>query len=466
MGWHFNESTDQYVTLGYASALVMGYGYGNYWTLAGWFKLDDNVGTVGQYFFSWGGAGANPSLNLFVVEASNSSTAERNKQHYYVSLNNVSGAATPGADTAWHHVLLVHDATGLKVYLDGEADATIGFSGGIDVTDAPLYFGMRSDANEDRCFGGWLGEWAKWNRALDADERASLAGGTLPSSISSGLTWYIDMYDAFDCQTGSLTVTNNNATVSTATHPISYVTTYQDDVLSNILTQNLSSDVISFVDSVSDVIATQANVVDAKIWTEEISGGGVNGTSSIDALIFVEPVLCEIATQTEQSDITILEDVTTVDVMLSCIVGDILTCTESFASSVLIDSQVEDAVVAEGLYQDVTNSLGNVGSVVVDGVIFSDVVNVSSALLFSTLDSIVFPDATHVDVSTISDVMDGKCLVDWVFTATSLVSSVENTTLFSNLVNTPISTISFCIDMLSSTTLNVGASCFFVGKKR
>ncbi|MFA5887805.1 MAG: LamG domain-containing protein [Candidatus Nanoarchaeia archaeon] len=78
-------------------------------------------------------------------------------------------------DNQWHHVAVSYDgsgqASGLKMYIDGNAIATTALSNsltGSTLTTLPLWIGERSDGNYD--FSGLIDEVAIWNRTLSAAE--------------------------------------------------------------------------------------------------------------------------------------------------------------------------------------------------------------------------------------------------------------------------------------------------------
>jgi hypothetical protein len=85
-----------------------------------------------------------------------------------------------------------------------------------------LYFGLRSDLDAARRLGGYMAEWAKWDRALDIHEIAALVAGMVPTNLPADLKWYCPMFDDFSEAVVPLTVTNSNATVDDGTHPLDY----------------------------------------------------------------------------------------------------------------------------------------------------------------------------------------------------------------------------------------------------
>ena len=216
MAWSFDESNDD---VQITDDPVLTLPDGN-WAIAGWVKLDNNTGSLFQYFFSWGGASASPSINLLFNEAS---AANPNELRFLIAdsggdqANGIS-TGTPGTSTAWQHIIIQRAVSTYTQYVDGSADgsATNAAVGAIDVGTA-LYFGARSDEDADRRFGGDMAEWAKWDRVLTADEQAALATGFSPLFFPQELKWYLPMVRPYVEVREGLTVTNVGST--TGAHP-------------------------------------------------------------------------------------------------------------------------------------------------------------------------------------------------------------------------------------------------------
>jgi len=232
MGWLFTETPTCYVMLGDAAALSLPAGD---WTVAGWLKLTDNEGSLYQYFLSWGVVDATPDLNLYLLEASAGVAPNKLKGvcrdalgNGLMNIDEWLSETTPGASTAWQHVIIARQGNTLVMSLDGVSFAarSVANFGAVDVAGG-LSLGVRSDLNADRCFGGYLAEWAKWSRALTATEKQQLAGvggfaAVRPADIDqTGLDWYVPMYDGFACEVGGLSIVNNgnNVVADANTHP-------------------------------------------------------------------------------------------------------------------------------------------------------------------------------------------------------------------------------------------------------
>lgn len=204
MAWAFDEVND-YVTLGDDAALTLPNGD---WTIGGWTKLTDNTGTLYQYFMSWGAFMATPAFQWFFTEASEG--AAPNKLSWRFNSTTTNSTGTYGSSTAWQHIALQRSGTTVSLYVNGSADATTSsLSAAVNVADT-FYIGTRQDLNVDRFFGGTMSEWAKWDRALSADELASLALGYSPIFMKP--VWYLPMQTAYTETRVPLTVTNNGST--------------------------------------------------------------------------------------------------------------------------------------------------------------------------------------------------------------------------------------------------------------
>jgi len=222
--WEFEEGAE-YVYLNDDAKLTLPNAD---FTVGGWFKLDDNTGTGSQGLVGWyDGAGTSACVAFNIYEHSNGTSPDKLEVvlcNPTSSWNVFLSSTTPGTSTDWQHVLLERDAGMYRVYVNNVSVAYSNFGGyGAVDEDSVWKFGVN--------LGGYLAEWAKWDVALSSDQRDHLRGaGTgdagdpcTPDNIGATPIWYCDMYDAFDCQVGGLTVTNNNATTDTL-HPVSYAT--------------------------------------------------------------------------------------------------------------------------------------------------------------------------------------------------------------------------------------------------
>ena len=220
MAWHFSESNTQYVTMADDAALDLPDAD---WSLGGWIKSDGNVGSLWQYFLSHAAVGANNSCNLYFGE-DGSSLINKLVGHFedaggdgYVTPGQGAHVSdgTPGDSTLWQHILYVRSVTTQTLYVNAVADEVVTNASVDAISPAgAMYFGARTGdpPDADRCFGGSLASWAKWDRALTANERAGLAAKNQPSAYSTGLAWHLPMLDYAEKVSG-ITVTNNGSTL-------------------------------------------------------------------------------------------------------------------------------------------------------------------------------------------------------------------------------------------------------------
>lgn len=207
MAWRFNE-VDADVQIADHAALTLLDGD---WTIAGWIKLTDNVGALWQYFYSHGVAGVNNSIRWMFREVDDKLQFIA-KDAGGDEVDCVS-TGTPGTRTDWMHLLVQRLGNTVTQYIDGTADGaeTDAAFGAVNPA-GNLYLGARQDENPDRRLGGDMAEWGKWDRALDAGERAGLVKGYSPLCYS-GLKWYVPMVRAYQELIVPLTVTNDRSTI-------------------------------------------------------------------------------------------------------------------------------------------------------------------------------------------------------------------------------------------------------------
>lgn len=74
-----------------------------------------------------------------------------------VSTNDNLSGTTPVDDGAWHHLAIVYGAGVKTIYVDGQVDASQGYPGPLNVTDAPVLLGNNSETGP-RFFHGTLDE--------------------------------------------------------------------------------------------------------------------------------------------------------------------------------------------------------------------------------------------------------------------------------------------------------------------
>jgi len=180
------------------------------WTIAGWVKLD--AGATNQNVLSWGAMWATPNLQWYFQADNTLKVASKDNDGTEVLF---AGVGTPGTSTVWQHLILQRSGNTVTQYVNNVADGAETDVLYDDVNVAANWrFGSRTGG--DRWLGGDLAEWAKWDRALNASERAGLAKGFSPL-FYPGWKWYVPMIRAYQESIVPLTVTNDGSVV--APHP-------------------------------------------------------------------------------------------------------------------------------------------------------------------------------------------------------------------------------------------------------
>jgi phage baseplate assembly protein gpV len=231
MSWHFLDSDTQYVELADDAALTLPDGD---WTIAGWFKLDDNVGTGWNGLFGWGVPGGTPSCNFYVREASNPTFPNQ----LSIAIEDGAGffrgfetTATPGTVTIWQHLVVTRDGSTIKVYINGVVDVRtqpVSSFTAVDRGDAAI-FGAFGNLGANSYLKGSMAHWAKWDSALSETQIQELAVYKTPGEVGAPV-WWVKM-DAADYseEIVPIAVTNQGSTAG-ATEPIGTVHDWEGDV--------------------------------------------------------------------------------------------------------------------------------------------------------------------------------------------------------------------------------------------
>jgi hypothetical protein len=149
-------------------------------TISAWVRANGDGSIVNKYVSS--------SLNgyqLYVWDG-------RLRAWYFGASGSVYGGGLgldggPIADGRWHHVALVIDGAGGRLFVDGRPVATQGWSGApsAPTTTVPLSFG-RYPGPARQFLRGTLDEVALWSVALTGAQIASLAAGASPAAVAAG----------------------------------------------------------------------------------------------------------------------------------------------------------------------------------------------------------------------------------------------------------------------------------------
>lgn len=141
------------------------------WTLAWYMRVPDNTGAAFQYWHSWGGFAANPSVNVYIEEASGSNPGALHSVLVSGGLTlRAQSVNTVAPFTDYKLVVLRKFAVNeSRFYVDG-VDVHSSYTSQsnlaeIDLSSA-LNIGRRSDAETARYFGGEISWWAKWDRDI------------------------------------------------------------------------------------------------------------------------------------------------------------------------------------------------------------------------------------------------------------------------------------------------------------
>jgi hypothetical protein len=122
------------------------------------------------------------------------------------------------ADSAWHTFIITRATNTITVYLDNSSilNATDAAFDAIDFAGS-FYFGNRAAAS--RALEGSIADCAKWDRALNASERAAYNAG-FSAKCFPGWTWFTPMVRNFVELVKGIAMTNSGAVESA--HPRLY----------------------------------------------------------------------------------------------------------------------------------------------------------------------------------------------------------------------------------------------------
>lgn len=203
MAWLFDEVNDD---VRVADNAALSFPDGD-WSLGGFLYTPDNTGSAFQYFYSHDSFQTDPSINIFIHEAS---AVNGGAIHVIIDNDDVNIVSADSAIkiAEWQHLLFVRSGTTVTMYQNNVSLGTDSLS--VESNPAgSLFLGSRNDSNSDRFFGGRLAEWAKWNRALTTGERGALTAGYSPEFFRDYI-WYLSMIREYRESRG-LAVTNNGS---------------------------------------------------------------------------------------------------------------------------------------------------------------------------------------------------------------------------------------------------------------
>ena len=158
-------------------------------TVAAWFKIAATTGSSG--IVSKGGVG-----DGYAVYLSGGNVCATFYRDTTNRIDDGSGCplSTAGfADSQWHQVAYVVDATGGRLYIDGVQRASLGWTGtpGAPMTTLPVQVGRYASAPAPQFFAGVIDDVRVYGRALSASEAMELyttfgsVSDTTPPAISA-----------------------------------------------------------------------------------------------------------------------------------------------------------------------------------------------------------------------------------------------------------------------------------------
>jgi hypothetical protein len=130
---------------------------------------------------------------------------------------------------SWSHVAALYDGNLMKVFVNGQLDATLTV-GAItpETTTSPLTIGYTNETGQARYFDGAIDEVEIFNRSLSAVEikaifDASIAGKCNSAPVASGQSITTDANTAIGVTLGATDAENNFLTYAVVTPPLNGV---------------------------------------------------------------------------------------------------------------------------------------------------------------------------------------------------------------------------------------------------
>ena len=187
------------------------------WTISGWFKLTTITYPADDpRILQWGTSGANTIVLAFGTAGTDIDKIYLSSQDADTTVITADPGGNFSADTNWHNIIVQRSSTTVTVYLDNSSIASVSNASYDAVNNADSFY-LGNGAALARPFGGLMAEWAKWDVALDASQRASLVSGYSPSFFKTSLMWYVPMIREYiETKTG-IVITNSGTIV--ADHP-------------------------------------------------------------------------------------------------------------------------------------------------------------------------------------------------------------------------------------------------------
>jgi hypothetical protein len=161
----FFDGTNDYFSLGTDTDFAFGTGD---FAVSFWFQTNDSArGEI----WNKGSNGANTGFNIF--------SSGGNITLTMLDANNLNtNIDTPLNDGELHHVVAMRESGTNKIYIDGDLNASLGGTGGLNITTTlTAYVGVREGSA--LFFNGTLDEYKVFNTSLTAQQVAVLFNGTI-----------------------------------------------------------------------------------------------------------------------------------------------------------------------------------------------------------------------------------------------------------------------------------------------
>jgi len=138
-------------------------------SVSGWIYPEAQLGTAGIVEYYEGDSELEMAIEM----------RTDNKIKSAIVKDNGWGSVTSGdVGSGWTHFVVVYDGVEMRIYLDGELDASSEATGNLQDNDRPVHIGM-NPASDGVGFVGMIDEVGVWDRALSVSEVVSLSSGVV-----------------------------------------------------------------------------------------------------------------------------------------------------------------------------------------------------------------------------------------------------------------------------------------------
>lgn len=198
------DGTNDWISIASPTGLPAG---NEHYSLEAWIKPVDN--SIARTIFGWGSFGTNNAVNGFRIAAGGGL-----ENYWWANDLTVSPSGFDLFDGSWHHVAATFDGTTRKIYVDGVLRGQDNPGAVHTVTSTNFRLGS---AVTTEYFRGEMDEVRVWNRALCADEIASISTGELSADGKTGLALSLSLNHGFlnRYNAAATTVTDGSANANT-----------------------------------------------------------------------------------------------------------------------------------------------------------------------------------------------------------------------------------------------------------